>query len=544
MSLNVGGWCLDLHMTTDAHFSQTQLEAIDAAITRFEALESQRRRIEAEQLLVLGEALDAATVVPGGSSGGAELGFRSLRMELATAMHESERTAERLLQTAYDARRSFPAALQALGGGEISMGHLRVVTSEGAPLTVGDGELEVAKRERYERRVLEVARQETPNPLRPVARRLAAHEQRESLEEQHERAAAQRCLRLVEAEDGMADLIAHLPAVDAHAIYDRVARVAKKTARAGGAGGGEAGGAVTNGSDGPNAQSASAGQPHPGPQGVEAPPRTDSGQVDVARRPIAAVRVDVYRDLLLGANDDTATAADGVAGRVEVLISEAVLGLRSPLAGAVARSEAGAGAWDDGEAWETSEAGEAGERSEAGETWETGGIGEASEANEAGPPWTGPETGESSEAGGGGERVAELVGYGPLAEGTARRVAAEATAWDLLAVDSAGNLRSVDRYRPTPAIRRYLGARDQHCRAPGCRVPTHRCDVDHTVAAEDGGPTSVENLAHLCRGHHMLKHHSDWRVEQEPNGTMVWTSPTGRTHRDTPASRVRFKRAD
>lgn len=546
MSLNVGGWCLDLHMTTDAHFSQTQLEAIDAAITRFEALESQRRRIEAEQLLVLGEALDADTVVPGGSSGGAELGFRSLRMELATAMHESEHTAERLLQTAYDARRSFPAALQALGAGEISMGHLRVVTSEGAPLTVGDGELEVEKRERYERRVLEVARQETPNRLRPVARRLAAHEQRESLEEQHERAAAQRCLRLVGAEDGMADLIAHLPAVDAHAIYDRVARIAKKTARAGGAGGSVAGGAggsviggaVTNASGGPNAQPASAGQPHPGAHGVEAPPRTDSGQVDVARRPIAAVRVDVYRDLLLGANDDTATAADGVAGRVQVLISEAVLRLRSPFAGAVARSGAGAGARDDGEAGETSEVGE------TVETWETGGIGEASEANETGPPRSGPESDEGSEAGGEGERVAELVGYGPLAEGVARRVAAEATAWDLLAVDSAGNLRSVDRYRPTPAIRRYLGARDQHCRAPGCRVPTHRCDVDHTVAAEDGGPTAVENLAHLCRGHHMLKHHSDWRVEQEPNGTMVWTSPTGRTHRDTPASRVRFKRAD
>lgn len=542
-------------MTTDAHFSQTQLEAIDAAITRFEALESQRRRIEAEQLLVLGEALDSATVVPGGSSGGAELGFRSLRMELATAMHESEHTAERLLQTAYDARRSFPAALQALGAGEISMGHLRVVTSEGAPLTVGDGELEVEKRERYERRVLEVARQETPNRLRPVARRLAAHEQRESLEEQHERAAAQRCLRLVEAEDGMADLIAHLPAVDAHAIYDRVARIAKKTAQAGGAGGGVAGGAVaggasvaagavTNASGGPNAQPVSAGQPHPGPQGTEAPPRTDSEQVDVARRPIAAVRVDVYRDLLLGANDDTATAADGVAGRVQVLISEAVLGLRSPLAGAVARSEAGGGAWDDGEAGETSEAGETGETSEAGETWEAGGTGEASESNETGPPRSGPESDEGSGAAGEGERVSELIGYGPLAEGTARRVAAEATTWDLLAVDSAGNLRSVDRYRPTPAIRRYLGARDQHCRAPGCRVPTHRCDVDHTVAAEDGGPTSVENLAHLCRGHHMLKHHSDWRVEQEPNGTMVWTSPTGRTHRDTPASRVRFKRAD
>ena len=528
-------------MTTDAHFSQTQLEAIDAAITRFETLESQRRSIEAEQLQVLGEALEAATVAPGHTSAVAELGFRSLRMELATAMHESEHTAERLLQTAYDARRSFPTALRALGAGEISIRHLRVVTSEGAQLTVGDGALEAEKRERYERRVLEIARQETPNRLRPVARRLASHEQRESLEEQHERAAARRCLRLVEAEDGMADLIAHLPAVDAHAIYDRVARIAKKTAQAGGAGGSLDGGAATNAADGQRAQPSFSRPPQHGAQGTEAPPHVDSGRVDVARRPIAAVRVDVYRDLLLGASGDTATAADGIAGRVQVLVSEAVLGLRSTLSGSIARADARAGVRENVEACESGQAGGNLEGLGDPENWDSR-VGWEAEGTQLRRSES--ESGKGPGADGEVEYVAELVGYGPLAEGIARRVASEATAWDLLAVDSAGNLRSVDRYRPTPAIRRYLGARDQHCRAPGCRVPTHRCDVDHTIAAEDGGPTSVENLAHLCRGHHMLKHHSDWRVEQEPNGTMVWASPTGRIHRDTPASRVLFKRTD
>ncbi|MFF8817940.1 DUF222 domain-containing protein [Leucobacter sp. NPDC015123] len=536
-------------MTTDAHFSQTQLEAIDAAIMRFETLESQRRSIEAEQLQVLGEALEAATVAPGHTSAGAELGFRSLRMELATAMHESEHTAERLLQTAYDARRSFPTALRALDAGEISIRHLRVVTSEGAPLTVGDGVLEAEKRERYERRVLEIARQETPNRLRPVARRLASREQRESLEEQHERAAVRRCLRLVEAEDGMADLIAHLPAVDAHAIYDRVARIAKKTAQAGGtrgplvggAGGSLDGAAATNVADGQRAQPAFSRPPQPGAQGTEAPPHVDSGRVNVARRPIAAVRVDVYRDLLLGSSGDTATAAVGIAGRVQVLVSEAVLGLRSPLSGSIARVDARAGGRENVEACESGQAGGKLEGLGDPENWDFR-VGWEAEGTQLRRSES--ESGKIPGAGSEVEYVAELVGYGPLAEGIARRVASEATALDLLAVDSAGNLRSVDRYRPTPAIRRYLRARDQRCRAPGCRVPTHRCDVDHTIAAEDGGPTSVENLAHLCRGHHMLKHHSDWDVQQEKDGTMVWASPTGRIHRDTPASRVLFKRTD
>lgn len=136
----------------------------------------------------------------------------------------------------------------------------------------------------------------------------------------------------------------------------------------------------------------------------------------------------------------------------------------------------------------------------------------------------------------------ELIGYGPIDTRTAARIAAIADVWELIRVDDAGGIIGVDRYRPTPQMKRLLAARDLHCRAPGCRVPVSRCDIDHTVDAAMGGPTSTDNLAHLCRGHHTLKHHTDWSVAQTNDGILRWTSPTGREYIDRPPSRVRFRR--
>lgn len=142
------------------------------------------------------------------------------------------------------------------------------------------------------------------------------------------------------------------------------------------------------------------------------------------------------------------------------------------------------------------------------------------------------------------DRPADLAGHGPVDAETARRLAAAAPGWDRLFTDPAsGAVIAVDRYRPSNEQRRLLRARDEHCRFPGCRQPTTRCDVDHTIAREHDGPTTVTNLAHLCRRHHTLKHHSAWRVRQWPDGTLEWTSPTGRTYDDRPARSLTFEPA-
>ena len=99
---------------------------------------------------------------------------------------------------------------------------------------------------------------------------------------------------------------------------------------------------------------------------------------------------------------------------------------------------------------------------------------------------------------------------------------------------------AVDTYRPSEKLRRFLRIRDGRCRFPGCFRPPNRCDIDHTIPAETGGPTEVGNLAHLCRGDHTLKHHGGWTVKQTAPGVLEWTSPNGYTHTDTPDPTVHF----
>lgn len=134
-----------------------------------------------------------------------------------------------------------------------------------------------------------------------------------------------------------------------------------------------------------------------------------------------------------------------------------------------------------------------------------------------------------------------LGGRVPIDAAMARELAASAPGWDrILTHPITGEVLGVDRYRPSEQMRRHLRVRDEHCRFPGCRMPARACDVDHTVDHAHGGATSVSNLAHLCRRHHTLKHHTRWQVSQHPGGTLEWRSPTGRVYRDKPVSSVAF----
>ncbi|GAA1727463.1 HNH endonuclease signature motif containing protein [Microbacterium paludicola] len=140
-----------------------------------------------------------------------------------------------------------------------------------------------------------------------------------------------------------------------------------------------------------------------------------------------------------------------------------------------------------------------------------------------------------------GDDAAFLAGHGPISADVARRLAAGAHTWTRLFIDpDTGCLAVADAYTPTAAQKRFLVARDEHCRFPGCRQPIRRCDVDHTIPYSDGGPTSVENTSHLCRAHHVLKHNSAWRFRHLGGGVIEATTPTGRVITDHPASVVRF----
>ena len=140
---------------------------------------------------------------------------------------------------------------------------------------------------------------------------------------------------------------------------------------------------------------------------------------------------------------------------------------------------------------------------------------------------------------------AELDGVAPVDPETARLLAGTAPGWDRVMTDPVtGMVLAVDRYQPTAAQQRFLNARDQHCRFPGCRRPARRCDHDHTRDHAHGGPTDICNLACLCSRHHTLKHATEWKVRQLPGGTLEWISPTGRPYLDHPPRRVVFVPGD
>jgi hypothetical protein len=106
------------------------------------------------------------------------------------------------------------------------------------------------------------------------------------------------------------------------------------------------------------------------------------------------------------------------------------------------------------------------------------------------------------------------------------------------------DLAAVPGYRPSTALQRFVRARDLTCCFPGCNRPAEYCDVDHTIPYGARGLTHPGNLKCLCRKHHLLKTFwngpGGWRDEQLADGTIVWTTPTGRRKHVPPGSRVLF----
>ncbi|KAA9111627.1 DUF222 domain-containing protein [Microbacterium rhizomatis] len=139
--------------------------------------------------------------------------------------------------------------------------------------------------------------------------------------------------------------------------------------------------------------------------------------------------------------------------------------------------------------------------------------------------------------------VATVEGVGPIPIERARELCGGATDWmRVLTHPETGVVLSVGRdcYSPPASLRRLLKWRAETCMAPGCNIPASRCEIDHTLAWQDGGTTSLGNLAPLCKGHHTVKHHGRWRVEQvaESGGGLLWVSPAGRRYRTDPERRV------
>lgn len=140
-----------------------------------------------------------------------------------------------------------------------------------------------------------------------------------------------------------------------------------------------------------------------------------------------------------------------------------------------------------------------------------------------------------------GAEPAVVEGVGPIPIERARELCGTATGFMRILTDpERGMVLSVSRKRyetPEP-LRRLVQWRADRCMAPGCGMPASRCEIDHSIAWQHGGHTSLTNLCPLCTGHHTVKHHGGWTVHLLPDGSLEWTSPTGRRYVVAPERRV------
>jgi hypothetical protein len=137
-----------------------------------------------------------------------------------------------------------------------------------------------------------------------------------------------------------------------------------------------------------------------------------------------------------------------------------------------------------------------------------------------------------------GTEPATLDQYGPISLETAKLIMGSVTSFTRALTDpDTGAVLSVGttRYKVPLAMRLWLLFRDGTCRFPGCTQPARACDMDHTLDWQYGGETAAANLMCLCRAHHNVKHHTDWRPALDPDGTAFWISPTGERFTTAPA---------
>ena len=199
--------------------------ALQADLDAIVALERVIRAAQAEQLALIERAHGYAHAVEGVHEKSTpvqrEFGTRSFLAELATTLVVPERTAGALVADAGTARRH-PATLAALAAGSISLPQLRSIfeTLTGLPADAAAA-LEAA--------ALDRAPRQTNAALRRRLRTLRERLHPEPLDTRHRTAILDRRVVLEPAPDGMAWLSLYLHAERAHAITDRLHRLAHTT---------------------------------------------------------------------------------------------------------------------------------------------------------------------------------------------------------------------------------------------------------------------------------------------------------------------------
>lgn len=147
---------------------------------------------------------------------------------------------------------------------------------------------------------------------------------------------------------------------------------------------------------------------------------------------------------------------------------------------------------------------------------------------------------EAATVTGEGDKPGYIAGFGFVDADTVRDLAQTATVRE---VRHPGEGPAEPQYRPSRALADFVRCRDLTCRFPNCSVPAQLCEIDHVVPWP-WGPTHPSNLTLKCKHHHLMKTFyvgvRGWNDRQLPDGTLIWTAPSGHEYTTKPDGTLFF----
>jgi hypothetical protein len=105
---------------------------------------------------------------------------------------------------------------------------------------------------------------------------------------------------------------------------------------------------------------------------------------------------------------------------------------------------------------------------------------------------------------------------------------------DPITTDPCDHRHEASGHDPGVKLKHLSQVRHATCTSPVCRRPAAQCDHEHNTPYEAGGRSCLCNTGPKCRHDHRLKQHPGWTVDQLPDGTFRWTTPSGRTYTTEP----------
>ena len=542
---------------TAAETRETELARRRALLDEWVALEGEIARLQARQAVLLAERMDALADDPDIGLQGGDVCLRSLAAEYGAAAHIPPSTAAARLTDAWVLTHRFPATLAAFADGRISRRHVDVILTESPePATDQDASL---LRQDYEAQVVPFAEHDTAARTRAHARGVATALAPDRITASHRRGRARRMVSVTPDGDGMALLTALLPEIEAYAIKDRLDALARRVAKSAR----EADAAPTHAS---STISSAYGRDPAAESSIrsdEAPP----GVIDIVDLGLFSVEAEAFERRL----SDSEPAPWDPCARICPPADAVWIGGDPDIPALDAEFEALVAALQDGipvdpfppppERLYTGDhslpQAPLGILEHDDRTMDQIRADVFADMLLTADPSLCTRSGleairatvqvtiKATTLLGQDDRAAELDGIGPIDPEWVRQLAGCAPSLDRLFLDHAGMVTATDSYTPTMNMKRFLRARDQHCRFPGCRRPAHVCQHDHNLDHAKGGPTDTANLALFCTGHHPLKRpdlddDTRWTARQLAGGLIEWTSPLGRSYVDRPPARVMF----